>query len=381
MSSILRSAPRGAALLFAAALAAVPALLAGAARANTTPGEQAGAASADPVPPPAAEAAAKPSGPAPRLTVDLASWSSGEVARDRTVEHSFVLANEGNAPLSIERIVTTANVELSTRKAEIAPGATLSLVAKVALLNDRAGGVLKQIEVHSNDPARPKVMLEMKIISIEYVKPEPDRARWISVQQEMDGTISPVLTAVDKTPFRIVSVSTPPPGIVLAYNPSDAAATAAPPQPGTASAAWRFAMTLKKDAPVGAIIGTLMVETDHPKQKLVPIPLSGFMRPVIAVTPYEVKLGQVAHASAKSFEFFVRNFATEPIAVTKVEHGLAGFGEAKVEVLDIGRRYKVIVPMDLAKGPAGPLKGSIRIHTDSKKVPFYSVPVEGTIEP
>ena len=377
MSSTLRSAPRGAAMLFAALFAAGPALLAGAAYANSTP---AAATTADPVPPQGAEAA-KPTGPAPRITVDNQSWSSGEVARDRVIEHTFVLSNEGDAPLVISRIVSTGNVELTTRKAEIAPGAKLELVAKTELLKERPGAILKQIEIQSNDPAKPKQMLEMKILSIEYIKPEPSRARWISVQQEMDGTISPILTAVDRQSFHILKISPPPPGITYAYNTADATDAAKAPAPGTASSTWKFVLTLKKDAPVGAIVGNLMVETDHPKQKIVPIPLSGFMRPVLAVTPFEVKLGEVAQVSAKNHEFLVRNFATEPIAVTRIEHNLSGFGEAAIEAVEMGRRYKVRLPMDLAKSPAGPFEGWIKIYTDSKKQPVYTVPVEGTIKP
>jgi hypothetical protein len=379
MSSILRSAPRGAALLFAAWLAAVTA--APAAHATPTPAGGTAALSADPVPSPAAESAPARPGPAPRLTVDNATWSSGEIARDSLVEHTFLLTNEGDAPLVISRIVSTGNVELSVREAEIAPGEKLALVAKTALLKERPGAILKQIELRTNDPAKERQMLEMRILSVEYVKPEPSRARWISVQEEMDGKISPVLTAVDRVPFRILKVSAPPPGITLEYGVVDAAEPAKAPAAGTASSAWKFTLTLAKNAPVGAIVGELMIETDHPKQKFVPIPLSGFMRPVIAVTPFEVKLGEVAHASAKTHEFFVRNFATEPIAVTKVEHDLPGFGAATIETKELGRKYLVKVPMDLSQAPVGPLKGTIKIYTDSRKLPFYSLPVDGTVQP
>jgi hypothetical protein len=385
MSSTPRSAPRGAALLFAAVVVAIPAFVA----ASTGSTSAAAAPSADTVP---SKSAAKADAPAARLVVDAISWTSGEVARDAVVEHTFVLSNGGSAPLRISQIVSSNNVELSVREAEIAPGERLNLVAKVTLIKERPGAILKQIEVRSNDPDRPTQMLEVRIIAVEYVKPEPAKARWISVQQEMDGTISPVLVAVDKTPFRILSVTPAPPGVTVTYGPiapppapgaapAVAPASAPTPSPDAASPAWKFSLTLKKDAPVGAIVGTMLIEVDHPKQKLVPIPLSGFMRPVLAVTPYEVKLGEVAHVSAKLHELYVRNFATEPIHVTKVEHDLAGFGAATIEPVELGRRYKVKLPMDLSKAPVGPFKGTVRIFTDSRKVPVYTVPVDGTVQP
>ena len=44
-------------------------------------------------------------------------------------------------------------------------------------------------------------------------------------------------------------------------------------------------------------------------------------------------------------------------------------------------REQVLARCHATGAPAGPLKGTIRIYTDSRKVPFYSVPVEGTVQP
>lgn len=359
-------------------------------------------------------AAAEPSapaepvaGPAPRLTVDSDSYSSGEVARDSVVEHTFVLKNEGQKTLEISKIVTTSNVTLNERPTQILPGATFRLHARVELLNERPGGILKNIEIQTNDPVRPTLKLEMRIIAVEYVKATPAKARWISVQQEADGTISPVLSAIDGKPFRVLSVSSPPPGISMSYGKVAPAAPAAPAEgtatpaakasaattnsanpptsasPADAAAAgdkWKIDLTLSKSAPVGAIVGNLLVQVDHPKQKVVPIPLSGFMRPVVHVTPYELKLADLTQHSVQTHELHWRNFATEEIRVTRVEHNLPGFGEATVTTTKEGRIYKVSVPMDLTKVPKGPLKGAIRIHTDSAKAPVFVLPVEGEIK-
>lgn len=330
--------------------------------------------------------------PRPRLTVAEPSFLTGEVARDSVVEHTFVLRNEGDAPLEIRNLVATGNVELMTRPTGIAPGGTAELKVRIPLLPDAAGALLKQIEIQSNDPDKPSFGLEVRILSIEIVKPTPAKARWISVQYEKEGTISPQLKSVDGQPFRILRISTPPPGVEVAYRaeptsdatgatpPTVPSAGASSPAQAASSAQWRVDLTLKQNAPVGAIVGRLLVEIDHPKQKTVPIPLSGFMRPVIAVTPYELKLGELALTTEKTAEFLVRNFATEPIQVTKVEHNLPGFGEATIVAVEAGRRYSVRVAMDPTKVPKGPVKGSLRIQTDSPKVPVYTVPVEGIIK-
>jgi hypothetical protein len=274
-------------------------------------------------------------------------------------------------------------MEIAERPQRIEPAGRFLLKVSVPLLRDPATGLRKQLEIQSNDPARPTLPLEMRIRSVEFVRPKPDKARWISVQQEMDGKISSVLVADDGAPFRILGISDPPAGIDVKYRhaaPQPGATNVPGGDPSAPNTAWQVDMVLAKDAPVGAIAGRLDIRTDHPKQKIVPIPLSGFMRPVLAVTPYEVKLGEVPAATTKLHDFFVRNFATDSIGVTKVEHDLPGFGAATIEAIQLGRRYSVKLPMDLKDVPKGPIHGTIRIYTDSPKIPFYSVPVDGVVK-
>ena len=52
-------------------------------------------------------------------------------------------------------------------------------------------------------------------------------------------------------------------------------------------------MTLSKEAPVGPVADHVLVRTNHPKQKRIEIPVSGFVRPMVAVTPPAVNFGKV----------------------------------------------------------------------------------------
>ncbi len=86
-----------------------------------------------------------------------------------------------------------------------------------------------------------------------------------------------------------------------------------------------------------------------------PIPLSGFMRPVVAVTPDKVSAGEIKLTEKRNQVFVVQTFSTEPIHVTKVEHDLQGFPPASLETRTIGREYKVrlaLRPGDDAQGRA-----------------------------
>ena len=72
-------------------------------------------------------------------------------------------------------------------------------------------------------------------------------------------------------------------------------------------------------------------DVSHPKQSIVPIPLSGFMRPIVVVTPNVLNVGELTLAAKQSQAFTVKSYSTAPVRVTKVEHDLQGFPAASLE--------------------------------------------------
>lgn len=307
----------------------------------------------------------------PKLTVENRVYEAGEVARDKVVEHTFKLHNAGDAALEIRQIIVAANLEIVARPTTVAPGATGDLTVRVALLNDKPVALLKQLEVESNDPETPKMALEVRILSTEYVAAKPGYARWISVLHEKAGTISQKIAALDGQDFEVLGTSAPPPGVSADF-------AALPQEPGKARQ-WKLDLTLAQDAPVGPIVGTLLVSVNHPKQSIVPIPLSGFMRPIAVVTPNALNVGELTLTAKQSQAFSVKSYSTAPVRVTKVEHDLKGFPPVSLEERVAGREYRLKLDFDPATLPKGPFKGTLRIHTDSAKVPLLTVPLEGTI--
>jgi hypothetical protein len=136
-------------------------------------------------------------------------------------------------------------------------------------------------------------------------------------------------------------------------------------------------MALSNDAAVGALADHVRIVTTHPKQKLVTIPVSGFVRPVIAVTPPIADFGQVELKEPLRRTFNVRNFATEPIKITSVEGGMPGL-KTELEPVTEGREYQLRLTLNpgMAKGP---LSGKLLLHTDSPKRPVIEVDLQGNV--
>ncbi|HYN19449.1 MAG TPA: DUF1573 domain-containing protein, partial [Thermoanaerobaculia bacterium] len=117
--------------------------------------------------------------------------------------------------------------------------------------------------------------------------------------------------------------------------------------------------------------------TDHPRQKLVQIPVSGFVRPVMAVTPPVVDFGQISAALPARVSVNVKNFATEAIKVTGISGDIQGL-EAKIEPLQDGREYTVRLTF-MPDTKKGPFNRKLTVTTDSPKMPKLEVQLKGTI--
>lgn len=307
----------------------------------------------------------------PKFVVEERVHEAGQIARDQVFEHSFKIRNAGDAELKILNALRPPNLEIVKLPTSLQPGEASEIRVRVPLLEDRATALMKQIEVTTNDPDTPAVVLELRIFSTEYVAAKPGVARWISVQKEKPGTISQTIAAVDGSDLEILRTSEPPAGI-------EAKLAVESTKPNGARV-WRLDLTLGENADVGPISGTLLVYVKHPKQSIVPIPLSGFMRPVLAVTPPSLSLGELKLQAKTSQVFDVRVFATEAIHLVKVEHDLPGFPPAVVKTFKDGHSYRITLEFDPATLPKGALRGTLTLRTDSTKVPLVQVPIDGTI--
>jgi hypothetical protein len=136
-------------------------------------------------------------------------------------------------------------------------------------------------------------------------------------------------------------------------------------------------MALSTQAPVGPRAGAVTVHTTDPRQSKVEIPVSGAVWPAVAVTPPVANLGQIELRQPLKRVLTVRNFATEPLHVTRVDSSLKGI-DATIETREDGRVYLVhiTVKTEMSKGE---FHGRLTLHTDSPTTPVIEVAVMGTV--
>ena len=313
-------------------------------------------------------AAGKPKAVAVEPIKDVGSVATGE-----KITNDFVIRNDGDAVLEITNVQPACGCTVAQFDKTIAPGQTGKVHAVVDTTTFN-GPISKGVSVFTNDPDTPQIELTIRAKVEPYIAVKPGYARYITVQGEpLEGNIAQTLWATDGTPINVTGVDSPYPYLHVTYREAKPEERVG----DNKAKQWRIEMKLSNDAKVGALSDYVTVHTNHPKQKIVQIPVSGFVRPVIAVTPPVADFGQIELKEPLRRALNVRNFATEPIKVTGVEQNLKGV-EAKIEPLEEGREYQVRLVLNPEIGK-GPFNGKLTIHTDSPKAPLVEVELKGTV--
>jgi hypothetical protein len=311
--------------------------------------------------------------PQPKIVVANPIHDFGPVEKTAKLTHDFEIRNDGNAELKIREARAECACTVTRFDATIAAGATGRVHVEFDPM-DLLGPVSKTILVFTNDPAAPEVVLTVKAGVKPIFGVKPGYARYIYVQKEIPGVITQTIWSMDGSDFRILGVESPYPYLKTAFweaKPEERLAD----HPGKQ---WRVSTTLEPDSPVGALVKMVEITTDNPKQRKIELPVSGFVRPVIAVTPQKGDFGTHKREDPFNAAFKVQNFATDPINVTEATTDIPGV-KLKVEPVSAGRVYNVVIALadDI---PAGPVSGVIKIKTDSPKAPLIEVPLVGRIE-
>lgn len=318
--------------------------------------------------------AALPCGAAasPQLVAEQPLFDVGTVVKGEDPSHTFVLRNPGKTPIAITHVLPGTGVRVVSFDATIPAGGEGRVVAALdtATVTGQAKVSLGVFVAGGSEPA---VILSLQSNVVSKLLTHPGYARWIFVQHEREGTIGQTIYAGDGADFEVAGVESPAPAIRTSYREAKPEERVAE-HPGRQ---WRVESTLASDAPVGALAGFLTVRTTHPQQKTLWIPVSGFVRPMLFVDPPRGDVGTLT-PGRKRATYTVRNFATAPIGLTGAATDLAGV-TARVEPLEAGRRWRVVVEFDPAAMAAGPFAGQLRLTTDNEKVPLLTVDLSGTI--
>ena len=298
---------------------------------------------------------------------------AGTVPVGQPVEVVFTLRNLGGAPLEITQVRPACGCTVAEYDETIAPGGS-GTVRAVVDTKSEIGPNAKAVTVYTNDPQNPRIQLTIKSDVRPFLIVDPGYARFTSfVHGEGDQSQSQLLWADDFEGLEVTGAQSPEPWIAVSYREATGSERSAE----ASGRQWRIDVVLDQDAPVGPVADNVLVRTNHPRQKVVEIPVSGFIRPRVAVTPPDVDFGRLDPSEEQQWGILVRNFGSAPLEIRGVDSSVAGI-EVAVEPLEAGQQYKLVFTPTpgMAKGP---FAGQVEVRTNLPQQPTIRVGLKGEV--
>ncbi len=306
---------------------------------------------------------------APRLVVREPVFDFGSVERGATVEHTFVLANAGDATLRIDNVKSSCGCTVAVvSDRDVAPGRE----GRVTVTLDTArmaGTKTKTVTVYTNDPAAVSSGLTLtgQVLADVVVTPNPlylGRLR----RGEPSRHEAIVTTGRPGATFQVVAVEHPNPALHAHVEPRADG-------PGQ-----RIVVELDRNMPLGRISEQLTLRTTSPREPVITLPVFGSVEGDVAVVPPQVTFGVASRGEDPERELTIRNRGRRPLGVTRIAVQPRQVSYRLREVED-GVEYRLTLRLEDG-APAGKVEGAVEIFTDNPDeshivVPLYAIVRDG----
>ncbi len=312
-------------------------------------------------------AEAQPGAVFPETVIDVGAVNKGERA-----SYEFTVKNEGDQVLEITQVKPSCGCTVAEYDKTVKPGGTGKITAVVDTTNFK-GPIAKAVKVFTNDPINPQINLVIKANIKTHVEIEPGYARFVAVYGEPNAKSIQRVWSKGKPDLKILGAKSPYSHVKVSY----AEATADEREGGGSGNEWRITVELDADAPVGPMADYIDVTTDHPERQTIRIPVSGFVRPVLSVTPRAADFGRREVTEPQTASLEIRNMSKSAVSLDHVSTDIKGL-QAEIEPLEEGRLYKVLLTLKPGM-KKGRFKGLVTINTTSSKQPVLEVNVKGVV--
>ena len=313
-------------------------------------------------------------GGGPKMVVADKILEFDTVAQGEVIEANFKIVNEGSEPLLVKAVRPTCGCTVAEFDKEIAAEGEGWVKAKLDT-SGFSGPITKSILVVTNDPENPSVSLVIKAEVQPYIDVDPrPLVRFSTVQLSEVTDKLKVTTPMDQE-FHITKVESSVPYVTASVRKLEAGELV----PDRNPSQYEITVTMSGEAPVGPINAELLIHTDHPKAKKVPVRVFGVVRALIHVTPSQIQFGSVeAKVRPGRNVVVVNNQEDKVVKVTGAEVNDPAFAADVLTIAD-GQRYQVTVSVKPDADP-GSRDAMLSIATTDPQFPQLMVPVRANIK-
>lgn len=317
-------------------------------------------------------AAVPASAQGPRAVPVEPVFDAGVIVRGAQIEHTFAIKNEGAAALTLRDVDPSCGCTVARFDRTIAPGERGRVHAVVETKSFR-GPIAKSITVYTNDKNNAQIRLVIKADVRPVVEAKPVYARFMTVVGEKREASEHLLWSTHGPALEVEKVVSPFPFLKASVGPaSDEERNS---EGGERQ--WKLTLELGARAPVGPLAEFVEVHTNNPEMKVFKLPVSGYVRPVLAVTPQRADFGRRDLAEPYEASLEIRNLGADEVEITSVASDVPGV-ESEIEEVEEGKIFMVRLTLtpEMRKGP---FEGKIQIETTSALQPRVEVDLRGTV--
>ncbi|MFA5043792.1 MAG: DUF1573 domain-containing protein [Kiritimatiellia bacterium] len=222
--------------------------------------------------------AAAPARDLPRLICDEPEYWFGALSNTNAVPHTFMLANEGAAPLVIYRVQTDcgcARVRLENRI--IHPGEQIAVQVRL-ILKGRSGAQHKRVTIESNDPGQPRLTLSLIGGAVAEVAVKPDRIYWGNLRSDAAEVKTVSIEFDDSAPGHVTGAGALLPAFAVDLETN---------KPGRA---YRLRIRPVLPLILGRFATEVWIATDAPRYPRLTVSMQGRVVGDIYTVPDEIRL-------------------------------------------------------------------------------------------
>ncbi|MDO8587289.1 MAG: cysteine peptidase family C39 domain-containing protein [Armatimonadota bacterium] len=276
--------------------------------------------------------------------------------------------NAGKTDLVINKIsASVGTIVAASTHDSIAPGCS-ALVQVAFDLSNLRSTQQQSLLIYSNDPVTPIVHLRIvgcvRPLSVAHYPPYIDFGR-----VENSKTSTRVMVIPDSSRESVNYSDTP---LILKLIASNSKWVSAKLVKSVGEHAYRITLSLKPGAPIGPLDSSVVVESNHPAQPRLQVPVRALITGDLATSTPSVFFGAVTKGQRVERSFSLSSMAKKPIVVRSVN---VTSEYAKAVVDDLSDKDEPRVRVTLSENcPLGYLFGEIVLATDRKNEPVLRVP-------
>jgi hypothetical protein len=310
---------------------------------------------------------------APKAVLMEDQFAFGTAIRGTTIEHEFVLKNEGSADLRIKGMRLTSPLSLASMPAVVKRGSQVSI--RVQLDTSALYGPFEgQILISLNDPSLPEARLAFEGRVVFPIEVSPQPVFFVAATRGERRIVSLDIINHDQEALRIESLEHPKGRFTTKLDTVEEGRR------------YRLSLILNPNGPGGKKTETILLKTSSQTTPFLKIPANTYLRERVYTFPDKIDLGFLSLAHIKAQPDLLERTAQ---TLMVYQWGGSDFRinlRTDIPMLDMkgergpkGDRYQATITLIGEKVQAGPIDGFIIIETNDLEFPSLTVPVTGSI--